>query len=143
MKKLIFIVSVAIIGLIAYSCGNPLRSQANGGEVTGISMMSWDEPTPYGMVLIKRGSLKIGTDEKDSLWGISEPSKEISIEAFWMDENEVTNSKYKQFVFWVRDSIIRERLADPAFGGDETFRIEEDEEGNPITPHLNWSRQIQ
>lgn len=142
MKKLIFIVSVAIIGLIAYSCGNPLRSQANGGEVTGISMMSWDEPTPYGMVLIKRGSLKIGTDEKDSLWGISEPSKEISIEAFWMDENEVTNSKYKQFVFWVRDSIIRERLADPAFGGDETFRIEEDEEGNPITPHLNWSRQI-
>ncbi len=142
MKKLIFIVSVAIIGLIAYSCGNPLRSQANGGEVTGISMMSWDEPTPYGMVLIKRGSLKIGTDEKDSLWGISEPSKEISIEAFWMDENEVTNSKYKQFVFWVRDSIIRERLADPAFGGDETFRIEEDEEGNPITPHLNWNRQI-
>ena len=142
MKKLIFIVSVAIIGLIAYSCGNPLRSQANGGEVTGISMMSWDEPTPYGMVLIKRGSLKIGTDEKDSLWGISEPSKEISIEAFWMDENEVTNSKYKQFVFWVRDSIIRERLADPVVGGDETFRIEEDEEGNPITPHLNWSRQI-
>lgn len=142
MKKLIFIVSVLLIGLIVYSCGNPLRSQANGGEVMGISMMSWEEPTPYGMVLIKRGSLKIGTDQKDSLWGINEPSKEISIEAFWMDENEVTNSKYKQFVFWVRDSIIRERLADPAYGGDETFRIEEDEEGNPIEPHLNWRRPI-
>lgn len=142
MKKLIFIVSVALIGLIVYSCGNPLRSQANGGEVTGISMMSWEEPTPYGMVLIKRGSLKIGSDQKDSLWGINEPSKEISIEAFWMDENEVSNSKYKQFVFWVRDSIIRERLADPAYAGDETFRIEEDDEGNPIEPHLNWSRPI-
>ena len=40
-----------------------------------------------------------------------------------MDVNEVTNAKYRQFVLWVRDSIIRERLADPAYGGDETFKI--------------------
>ncbi len=142
MKKLIFIATIAIVGLMVYSCGNPLRSQASGGEVTGVSMMAWDEPTPYGMVLIKRGSLKIGTDEKDSLWGINDPSKEISIDAFWMDENEISNSKYKQFVFWVRDSIIRERLASPAYGGNEAYRIEEDEEGNPITPRLVWSRPI-
>ena len=42
----------------------------------------------------------------------------------------------------MRDSIIRERLADPAFGGDEAFKIEEDREGNPITPYLNWSKPI-
>ena len=59
-----------------------------------------------------------------------------------MDETEVTNSKYKQFVFWVRDSIIRERLADPAFGGNEAFKIEEDKEGNPIKPYLNWNKPI-
>jgi hypothetical protein len=59
-----------------------------------------------------------------------------------MDETEVTNSKYKQFVFWVRDSIIRERLADPAYGGNEEYRIEEDREGNPVTPHLNWAKAI-
>lgn len=59
-----------------------------------------------------------------------------------MDETEITNSKYKQFVFWVRDSIIRERLADPAYGGNEAFKIEEDKEGNPITPYLNWNKAI-
>ena len=59
-----------------------------------------------------------------------------------MDETEITNSKYKQFVLRVRDSIIRERLADPAFGGNEEFKIEEDREGNPVTPHLNWSKPI-
>ncbi len=42
----------------------------------------------------------------------------------------------------MRDSIIRERLADPAFGGNEEFKIEEDREGNPVTPHLNWSKPI-
>lgn len=41
--------------------------------------------------------------------------KDVSVDGFWMDETEVTNSKYKQFVMWVRDSIIRTRLADPQY----------------------------
>lgn len=40
------------------------------------------------------------------------------------------------------DSIIRERLADPAYGGNELYKIEEDREGNPIKPYLNWSKPI-
>ena len=33
-------------------------------------------------------------------------------------------------------------MADPAYGGDETYKIEEDKYGNPVTPHLNWSKPI-
>ena len=80
--------------------------------------------------------------ETDSLWGKSVPSKDISVDAFWMDETEVSNSKYKQFVFWVRDSIIRERLADPAYGGNEVYKITEDRYGDPVKPHLNWAKPI-
>ena len=40
------------------------------------------------------------------------------------------------------DSIIRERLADPAFGGNEAFKIEEDRYGEPVKPHLNWNKAI-
>jgi formylglycine-generating enzyme required for sulfatase activity len=93
-------------------------------------------------VLIQRGSIKVGDEANDSLWGTGAPSKDVSIEAFWMDETEVSNAKYRQFVYWVRDSIIRERLADPAFGGDETYKITEDKFGEPVTPHLNWSKPI-
>jgi formylglycine-generating enzyme required for sulfatase activity len=113
-----------------------------GGEVTGISGTAINEPAPYGMVLVERGSIRIGEAEADSLWGITTPVKDISVDAFWMDETEVSNAKYRQFVYWVRDSIIRERLADPAYGGDETFKITEDEYGEPITPYLNWSKPI-
>ena len=42
----------------------------------------------------------------------------------------------------MRDSIIRERLADPAYGGDETYKIEEDKNGDPVTPHLNWKKAL-
>jgi formylglycine-generating enzyme required for sulfatase activity len=67
------------------------------------------------------------------------PEREISVDAFWMDETEVTNSKYRQFVLWVRDSILRERLAD---AGYDEYRIEEDKNGDPVPPHLNWSKAL-
>ena len=139
MKKLLFTVTV---GLAVASCSSSRSLSSGGGEVTGVGGISWQEPTPYGMVLVDRGSMKVGPAEADSLWGIEAEARGISVDGFWMDETEVTNSKYKQFLFWVRDSIIRERLADPAYGGNEAFKIEEDREGNPITPRLNWSRPI-
>ncbi len=142
MKKGLIILCLPMALLLTSCLGTGRNAMASGGEVTGISGTHVSEPVPYGMVLIERGSLKVGADETDSLWGVTIPTKEISVDAFWMDETEVTNAEYRQFLYWVRDSIIRERLADPAFGGDETFKIEEDRYGEPITPHLNWKKPI-
>ncbi|MDE5634810.1 MAG: SUMF1/EgtB/PvdO family nonheme iron enzyme, partial [Muribaculaceae bacterium] len=141
MRKTSIYFALAAVTMTVASCAVGSRSQA-GGEVTGVSAGTWTEPTPYGMVLVSRGSLEMGPREDDSLWHIKANPKGMSVDAFWMDETEITNSKYKQFVFWVRDSIIRERLADPAYGGNEEFKIEEDRDGNPVRPHLNWSKAI-
>lgn len=141
MKKILHILSALLLVGMAVSCATGNRNSM-GGEVTGVGGTSWAEPTPYGMVLVSRGSVKMGPAKNDSLWNLKADQRGVSVDAFWMDETEITNAKYKQFVFWVRDSIIRERLADPAFGGDEAFKIEEDREGNPITPYLNWSKPI-
>ena len=142
MKKGLFIVAGTLLSvLVITSCMSSKNTNANamGGEVVGAGGTSMSEPAPYGMVLVKRGSLKMGTDKTDSLWGKQMPEREISVDAFWMDETEVTNSKYRQFVMWVRDSILRERLAD---AGYEEYRIEEDKNGDPITPHLNWAKAL-
>ena len=141
MKNIIIYIA---LGLFAYSCAFSSKSTSggDGGEVTGIRGTALGEPTPYGMVLVSRGSMQTGPKENDSIWNIKANPNGMSVESFWMDETEITNAKYKQFVFWVRDSIIRERLADPAYGGDEEFKIEEDREGNPIKPHLNWKKPI-
>lgn len=124
------------------SCLSTNTAMQNGGEVTGQRGTAFIEPTPYGMVQVKRGFLRVGLDKQDTLWGTVTPQKEISVDGFWMDQHEVTNSMYRQFVYWVRDSIIRERLADPAYGGDDTYKITEDRDGNPVTPYLNWSKAI-
>lgn len=136
-----FVAVLAVGTLLLSSCAGARRG-GFGGEVTGVGGSSFAEPTPYGMVLIDRGSIAMGPSADDSVSGIRKSARGVSIDSFWMDETEITNSKYKQFVFWVRDSIIRERLADPAFGGNEAFKIEEDKEGNPIKPYLNWNKAI-
>ena len=139
MKYLAFVVVVSLA--MFTSCGRTLTNSV-GGEVTGEKSSSWAEPSPYGMVLVSRGSIEMGPAESDSLWDIKADPKGVSVDNFWMDETEVTNSKYRQFVYWVRDSIIRERLADPAYGGDETYKITEDRYGNPIKPYLNWKKPL-
>lgn len=141
--KYLFLVSIFI--LLAFglsSCGKTLKPSGVGGEVVGEKSSSWAEAAPYGMRLIERGSLEMGPADNDSLWNTVADPKGMSVDNFWMDETEVTNSKYRQFVNWVRDSIIRERLADPAYGGDETFKITENEFGDPVKPYLNWRKPI-
>jgi len=109
----------------------------DNGELIGVKSTPWNEPTPYGMVLIPGGTFELGQSEKDSIFGLDTPSKNVSVSPFWMDETEITNGQYKQFVKWVCDSITREKLADPAYGGNEDYKITE-VKGEPVTPHLNW-----
>lgn len=137
--------AVVSVMLLLTSCFSTkgMDTLSSGGEVIGVSGKRYVEPTPFGMIAIERGFLKVGLAENDSLWGADIPSKEISVDGFWMDQKEVTNSMYRQFVYWVRDSIIRERLADPNYGGEEEYKITEDEEGNPLEkPYLDWSRRL-
>ena len=138
----LFILTLSILLSLTSCAGSNSNAMATGGEITGIRGSGYTETTPFGMVAVQKGSLRIGLAENDTLWGAGFPAREISVDGFWMDQTEVSNAKYRQFVYWVRDSIIRERLADPAYGGDETYKIEEDKEGNPVTPHLNWNKPI-
>ncbi len=128
--------------LMLTSCFGSKVASGNGGELTGSGGRAFSEPAPYGMVLVKRGHLKMGLEQQDSLWGKQTPVRDISVDGFWIDDTEITNSEYRQFVNYVRDSILRERLADPNYGGDETYKIEEDKNGEPIKPHLNWKKAL-
>ena len=81
----------------------------------------------------------MGIENQDSLWGKKTPLRDISVDGFWMDETEVTNSKYRQFVNYVRDSILRERLSEI----DETYKtVKTDREGNEISTVLNWKKSL-
>lgn len=145
MKKLIKLLSLALVPLLLTACfgSKQMSAAGRGGEVIGMGgTKTFNEPTPFGMTRIDRGYVRMGIAQQDSLWGKETPVKDISVEGFWMDETEVTNSKYRQFVMWVRDSILRTRLADPQYAGDESYMITEDKYGNPVPPRVNWKKAL-
>jgi len=138
-RRVIYCLLTPVSCLLLMSCFGSKLASSEGGEVTGTGGRSFTEPTPYGMTLIKRGHLKMGLETTDSLWGRKTPIRDISVDGFWMDETEVTNSKYRQFVYYVRDSILRERLAEI----DETYRtVKTDKEGNEMGSVINWKKAL-
>ena len=66
------------------------------------------------MSLIPGGAFIMGKSD-DDLAGVKDaPTKTVTVRAFYMDETEITNSEYRQFVEWVRDSTLRTNLAEMA-----------------------------
>ena len=103
MKK--FALLTAVLALLA-SC-----SSGDRGELVGVKGKKWHPEKPYGMALVPGGSFIMGKSD-DDLAGVQDaPTKTATVSAFYMDETEITNSEYRQFVNWVRDSILRTKLA--------------------------------
>lgn len=103
MKK--FALLTAVLALMA-SC-----SSGDRGELVGVKGKNWHPEKPYGMALVPGGAFIMGKSD-DDLAGVQDaPTKTATVSAFYMDETEITNSEYRQFVYWVRDSILRTKLA--------------------------------
>ena len=106
MKKIIFLtLALAIVS----SCGSKDK-----GELVGVKGKRWHPEKPYGMSLIPGGAFVMGKADDDIVDLQDAPTKTVTVRSFYMDETEITNSEYRQFVNWVRDSILREKLAEMA-----------------------------
>ena len=104
MKK--FIAFASVLTLLA-SCGK----SSDKGELVGVKGKKWHPEKPYGMTLVPGGAYIMGKSDDDLANVQDAPTKTVTVRSFYMDETEITNSEYRQFVEWVKDSIIRVRLA--------------------------------
>jgi formylglycine-generating enzyme len=114
---------------------------SGNGELIGIQgREGFYQPTPYGMLFIPPGSYQMGPSDQDVPYAMTTQQKTVTLQAFYMDETEITNNEYRQFVWWVRDSIAREFLGQLS---PEDWYIEEDEWGEPLDPHkLLWKTRL-
>ena len=113
-------------------------SGCKGGKTTdGQLIGSQDRPKwdnnlmPFGMIYVPSGVFHIGPSDQDINYSFNTKMKQISIVGFYMDETEITNNEYRQFVEWVRDSIAHKML-----GGDH---VKEGEAGGEA---INWDMPI-
>ncbi|MEJ7557382.1 MAG: SUMF1/EgtB/PvdO family nonheme iron enzyme [Pedobacter sp.] len=76
------------------------------GELVGVYNKKFrNNRIPLGMVYIPPGRTLIGISDEDIISNQTAPSAMTSFSAFFMDQTEISNSEYRQFVNWVRDSI--------------------------------------
>ncbi len=104
MKKLLF--SFIALATLLSSCGSKDK-----GELVGVRGKKWFPEKPYGMTLIPGGAFIMGKSEEDMAQVQNASTKTVTVRSFYMDETEITNSEYRQFVEWVKDSIARTNLA--------------------------------
>ena len=136
MKKLFFILA-ASAALLA-GCGS-----SNKGELVGMNDRPYFEDIDLkGMVFVNQGNFIMGAGVQNLTYGnatTTQPRK-MQIGSFFMDETEITNNEYRQFVAAVRDSVARRILGE---AGVEGFLIEEDAYGEPLDPPmLNYKTKI-
>lgn len=122
-RKALF--SFGLIIFLLSSCGRD-----ESGQLIGVQdRPGWNGINPYGMVYVPSGTLTIGASDQDIFHRYTSRPKQISIAGFFMDDTEITNNEYRQFVYWVRDSIAHEIMGD----------FYEDEYGNE---KLDWQLEL-
>ena len=108
------ILQLFIVASVAFSCGSNGNLKKSKGELVGVKAKKYYPEKPFGMVLVPGGSFIMGKSD-DDLPGIQDaPTETVTVRSFYMDETEITNSEYRQFTNWVRDSVIRTALAEAA-----------------------------
>jgi formylglycine-generating enzyme len=128
MRNVNFVVLALLVSAMTLvSCG---KSKKTSGQLIGAQdRPAWRGINPFGMVFIPPGTLTIGAGDQDMKNTFLQRPKSISISGFYMDDTEITNNEYRQFVEWVRDSIAHVMMDD----------YTEDEQGNQ---RINWDLPI-
>ena len=134
--KVTKVLSVVVLLLSMVACSKPV------GELVGAaSGAGFAEANPYGMVLIRKGAFLMGPNSESSVFGQPDNNVMVTVNAFWMDETEITNSEYRQFVNWVRDSIAYSLLIEEE-GSDSEFALQSKYESDDEKVLINWRKPI-
>ena len=114
MKKLLLF---AIVSVVLAACSS------RTGHLTGsLGRPVYYPQIPLGMVYIPAGSYQMGENDGDMPFLHQTRPKTVSVQAFYMDQTEISNNEYRQFVEWVKDSIARDKIYIGLEDDDEASR---------------------
>src|ERR1700712_2501344 len=99
------------VGLSGCSKNGKSKGMVDNGQLMGASYGNIRSMgKPYGMVYVPPGTFHMGPSDEDVNFNFTARNKQVSINGFWMDATEITNNEYRQFVWWVRDSLAAKEL---------------------------------
>ena len=123
MKKFFSpLLALSFLAVVLSSCGS-----TNSGELEGVlDRPGWKGISPYGMVYVPSGTAHVGNSDQDITGTYIQRPQRITINGFYMDDTEISNNEYRQFIHWVRDSIAHDILGDFDEDGNIDWELELD-----------------
>ncbi len=82
--------------LMLPSCSN---KKAMEGQLTGVlGREGWRQEVPFGMIVVPAGVFHMGQADEDIVNSKIAMNKQVTIGGFYLDETEITNNEYRQFI---------------------------------------------
>jgi len=90
-----------------FSCGKQsnttgwdINNKKNGGFQANLNYKG--QETGPGLIFIEGGTFVMGQVEEDVIKDWNNFPRRVSVGSFYMDENEVTNLDYREYLYWLR-----------------------------------------
>ncbi|NVK28435.1 MAG: SUMF1/EgtB/PvdO family nonheme iron enzyme [Flavobacteriia bacterium] len=99
--------SLGVAGLFLASCGNETSNTTgmayNDRESGGfqVNLKYEGQQTGPGLVFIEGGNFVMGQVEEDFIKDWNNVPRRVTVSSFYMDENEVTNVDYREYLYWL------------------------------------------
>lgn len=83
--------------VVMQSCGG--GGYQGNGDLTGVpGREGWTQTVPYGMVVCPSGTFHMGQTDENVPASQTNHNRQITIGGFYMDDTEITNNEYRQFM---------------------------------------------
>ena len=111
MKHLRFTIPLLILcGLFMASCGGGKKGASsstgwnyNDSKWGGFEKTDYDgQVTGPNLVLVQGGTFPMGLTEQDVTFEWNNVPRRVTVSSFYMDETEVTNIDYREYLFWLK-----------------------------------------
>ncbi len=133
MRIRLFAVAIGIVGIAMglSSCNSGTKSSKTGWNYNdpdfgGYEYLSnYNQETGPGLVLIQGGTFTMGRIVDDVRYDWNNTPKRVTVPSFYMDETEVTNADYREYLYWLErvyvdyPQVYRDALPDTLVWRDE------------------------
>ncbi|MGK7389309.1 MAG: SUMF1/EgtB/PvdO family nonheme iron enzyme [Candidatus Cyclobacteriaceae bacterium M2_1C_046] len=114
------------------------------GELVGVpGREGWFMTLPYGMVPIPAGTFHMGQSDEDPASTMINFNKQVTVGPFYMDDTEITNNEYRQFMDRILEdsiSVLGEDFIMAEYYPDTTVWVKDftHHMGDPIMDYYYW-----
>ncbi len=105
-KTFLFVSTLLSVLLVSISCSKDV-SETTGWEYNNMKNGGFqkvdfvEQDTGPGLVFIEGGTFTMGANYDDPIYERNAPGRRVTVRSFYMDENEVRNLDYLEYLYWL------------------------------------------